>query len=62
MYVKLPHVGTIPGIKEYVVELTSEKAYGPDGYLVDKGLIPLPDAARKERTKPASELVKLSGL
>jgi phosphate transport system substrate-binding protein len=62
VYVKLPHVGTIPGIKEYVVELTSEKAYGPDGYLVDKGLIPLPDAARKEMTKQASELVKLNGL
>lgn len=62
VYVKLPHVGTIPGIKEYVVELTSEKAYGPDGYLVDKGLIPLPDADRKEMTKQASELVKLNGL
>jgi phosphate transport system substrate-binding protein len=62
VYVKLPHVGTIPGIKEYIVELTSEKAYGTDGYLVDKGLIPLPDAARKEMTKQASELVKLNGL
>jgi phosphate transport system substrate-binding protein len=62
VYVKLPHVGTIPGIKEYVAELTSEKAYGPEGYLVDKGLIPLPDAARKEMTKQASELVKLNGL
>jgi len=61
-YVKLPHVGTIPGIKEYVTEFTSEKAYGPDGYLVDKGLIPLPDAARKETTKQATELVKLNGL
>ena len=61
-YVKLPHVGTIPGIKEYVAEFTSEKAYGPDGYLVDKGLIPLPDAARKEMTKQANELLKLNGL
>lgn len=62
VYVKLPHVGTIPGIKEYVVEFTSEKAYGPDGYLVDKGLIPLPDPARKEMTEQASEMVKLNGL
>jgi phosphate transport system substrate-binding protein len=61
-YVKLPHVGTIPGIKEYVTEFTSEKAYGPDGYLVDKGLIPLPDGARKAMTKHAAELVKLEGL
>jgi len=61
-YVKLPHVGTIPGIKEYVAEFTSEKAYGPDGYLVDKGLIPLPDDARKAMTKHAAELGKLEGL
>jgi len=61
-YVKLPHVGTIRGIKEYVAEFTSEKAYGPDGYLVDKGLIPLPDDARKAMTKHAAELGTLEGL
>jgi len=61
-YVKLPHVGTIPGIKEYVAEFTSEKAYGPDGYLVDKGLIPLPEDARKGMTRHAAELGKLEGL
>jgi phosphate transport system substrate-binding protein len=61
-YVKLPHVGTIPGIKEYVAEFTSEKAYGPDGYLVDKGLIPLPDDARKAMTEHAAALGKLEGL
>ncbi len=45
-YVKNAHVGVVPGIKEYVAEFTAEKAWGPEGYLADKGLIPLPDAAR----------------
>ena len=48
VYVKKAHVGQIPGIKEYLAEYTSEKAWGPNGYLADKGLIPMPDAERKE--------------
>jgi phosphate transport system substrate-binding protein len=46
-YVKNAHVGVIPGIKEYVEEFTSEKAWGPEGYLADKGLVVLPDTERK---------------
>jgi phosphate transport system substrate-binding protein len=41
-YVKKAHVGTIPGIREYVNEFVSEKAMGEDGYLSERGLIPLP--------------------
>lgn len=47
-YVKKAHVGTIPGIKEYVTEFTSEAAMGDEGYLTDKGLIPSPEKMRKE--------------
>ncbi len=47
-YVKKAHVGVIPGIKEYLAEFTGEKAWGKDGYLSEKGLIPLPDAERKQ--------------
>lgn len=46
-YVKKAHVGQIPGIKEFLAEFTSEKAWGKTGYLGDKGLIPMPDAERK---------------
>ncbi|MBT8333171.1 MAG: PstS family phosphate ABC transporter substrate-binding protein [Deltaproteobacteria bacterium] len=46
-YVKKAHVGTIPGIAEYLTEFTSEKAWGPEGYLADKGMIPMPDEERK---------------
>ena len=46
-YVKKAHVGSIPGMKEYLAEFTSEKAWGSEGYLADKGMIPMPDAERK---------------
>lgn len=47
-YVKKGHFGVIPGIQEYLAEFTSEKAWGEEGYLTDKGMIPLGDDARKE--------------
>ena len=47
-YVKKAHVGVIPGIKEFITEFTSEKAVGEEGYLADKGLIPLPKAQRDQ--------------
>ena len=40
-YVKNAHVGKIPGIKEFLKEFTSEGSMGEEGYLTDKGLIPL---------------------
>ena len=48
LYVKNAHVDKISGIKEFLKEFTSEKAWGPDGYLADKGLIPMPDAERNK--------------
>ncbi len=55
-YVKGAHVGTVPGIKEYLAEFTSEKAFGPGGYLSDRGLIPMPDAERKKFQDDSSKL------
>jgi len=59
-YVKKAHVGTIPGIREYVAEFTSDKAWGPEGYLADKGLIPLPDDKRAESAKIARDMEPMS--
>ena len=50
-YIKHAHVGTVPGIQEFVAEFTSEKAFGEEGYLVPKGLIPLPSADRATQRK-----------
>lgn len=47
-YVKKAHVDVIPGMKGYLAEFTSEKAWGAEGYLADKGMIPMPDAERKK--------------
>jgi len=58
-YVKKAHVGVIPGIREYLAEFTSEKAWGKDGYLSEKGLIPLPEAERKKVAENVKNLVVL---
>ncbi len=55
-YVKKTQVAIIPGVKEYLAEFTSEKAYGEDGYLSDRGLIPMPKAERDHYRKVAAEL------
>jgi len=43
IYVKKAHVGQVAGIEEFLSELMAQKASGPDGYLADKGMIPLPE-------------------
>ena len=60
-YVKKAHVGVIPGIKEFITEFTSDKAWGPEGYLADKGLI-APDAERQKWRKQALELANNVGM
>ncbi|MEE9454323.1 MAG: substrate-binding domain-containing protein [Paracoccaceae bacterium] len=42
-YIKAAHVGVVPGIEEYAAEFVSDAATGEEGYLTDKGLIPLPE-------------------
>jgi phosphate transport system substrate-binding protein len=59
MYVKKAHVGSVAGIPEYLAEFSSEKAWGKNGYLSDKGLIPMPDA---ERTQVAADVKALKVL
>jgi phosphate transport system substrate-binding protein len=62
IYVKKPHVGVIPGLQEFVVEFTSDKASGPEGYLADKGLIALPDEEREKVQQIARELPNNAGM
>ena len=59
-YVKKAHVGVIPGIEEYLAEFTSDRASGEDGYLLDKGLIPLPDDQRDLVRDQATSLANLT--
>ena len=56
IYVKKDHVGVIPGIAEYLAEFTSERAWGDEGYLAEKGLIPSPKDERKTIAADAKAL------
>ena len=59
-YVKKAHVGVIPGLKEYIATFASEKAWGPEGYLSERGLIPMPDAERKKYESSAGTLMAMA--
>lgn len=60
-YVKKAHVGVVPGIKGYLNEFTSERAWGEDGYLAEKGMIPLPDKERRAMAKNTRSLTPMTG-
>ncbi len=55
-YVKSVHIDLIPGIKEYISEFTSDRAWGDEGYLADKGMIPMPEMERQEFKTAAMNL------
>ena len=59
-YVKSTHVGEIPGIEEFLEELTSDAAWGDFGYLTDRGLIPLPESERQMVLKAVQGLENVS--
>lgn len=44
-YVKMQHLDIIPGLKEYVQFFLSDQMSGPDGELVQYGLVPDPELA-----------------
>jgi phosphate transport system substrate-binding protein len=44
IYVKKAHLGVIPGLREFVTEYVSDRSMGGDGYLADKGLVPMSPA------------------
>lgn len=59
-YVKKSHVGVVPGIEEFLAEFTSEDAWGDEGYLTDKGLIPLSEEERLQWADKINNLRPLS--
>lgn len=60
-YIKNAHVGVIPGLQEFANEFMSEGAAGEEGYLVDKGLIPLPEDEFKTISGNVGALTKMTG-
>ncbi len=58
-YIKAAHVGRIPGIQEYAAEFASERAMGEDGYLTERGLIPVEEDELKQIQADVASLKRL---
>ena len=56
-YVKRENLPIVPGLSDYVAEFIQEDAWGPDGYLIEKGLIPLPAEDRSAIRASASQIL-----
>ncbi|MEO0618853.1 MAG: substrate-binding domain-containing protein [Pseudomonadota bacterium] len=61
MYVKKAHIGVIPGLQEYAQEWVADGTFGDEGYLVEKGLIPLPKGEREATVAKATSLATMDG-
>ncbi len=59
-YVKNAHIGKIPGIKDYAALFISEDAVGEDGFLIERGLIPLSEEQREATRKAVANGKKLA--
>ncbi|MGL6042970.1 MAG: substrate-binding domain-containing protein [Sandaracinobacteroides sp.] len=60
IYVKAQHVRAIRGLREFVDEYTSERAWGPGGYLQRRGLVASPDDVRAATRARADKLVPMT--
>lgn len=60
-YLKNAHVGVVPGLQEYANEFLSNAATGEEGYLIDKGLIPLDDDKHDEIADNVANLTPMTG-
>ena len=47
-YVKLDHIGQVPGLKEYIEFFVSDEIAGPDGPLAEYGLVSDPELAKTQ--------------
>lgn len=61
IYIKKAHVGTIPGLDQFAAEYVSDKATGEDGYLSEKGLVPLPAEDHKAQQEEVKSLAPMKG-
>ncbi|WP_367180710.1 substrate-binding domain-containing protein [uncultured Parasphingopyxis sp.] len=58
IYIKGNHLEAIPGLREFVAEYAS--AWGPDGYLVEHGMIASPDDVRERNAGIAEAMTALT--
>jgi phosphate transport system substrate-binding protein len=60
IYVKNAHRNVVPGLDDFLAEYVSEESFGPDGYLPERGLIPLSDAEREEVRAAVADSAKMA--
>jgi phosphate transport system substrate-binding protein len=58
-YAKKAHVDVIPGLRDFLREFTSARAWGDEGYLSDRGLIPMPVEEREQVAADVRQLTPL---
>jgi phosphate transport system substrate-binding protein len=59
-YLKKAHLGVVAGLREFIQAFTDERAWGDEGYLIDKGLIPLPIERRQAMAASARNFEVMS--
>jgi phosphate transport system substrate-binding protein len=59
-YIKNDHLGSVPGLDEYVKLFMSDRMIGKNGYLTKIGLVPLPDNLRKASQERVLNFVPLT--
>mgnify|MGYP001829186565 FL=1 len=60
LYAKVAHVDVVPGMRDFLAEFTSEKAWGNGGYLTRKGLVPTTPEERSYFERKARMLQQMS--
>ena len=60
IYVKQANVGHVPGLAQFVREFTSDRAVGPGGYLVERGLMPLPKGQLAVERRKLEQLLRVA--
>ena len=60
-YIKAAHIGVVPGIMDFAAEFVSEDASGEEGYLTDKGLIPLAEDEHAENAEKVLAKTLMTG-
>lgn len=56
IYFKTEHLDLVAGMREFIAEITNKNTIGPDGYLMQKGLVPLQSSELKK-----AEDIRLDG-
>ena len=60
IYTKKAHIGKIAGLEKFLISFMNKRAMGESGYLVERGLIPLPAAELDKYRQIAADLTPMS--